>query len=489
MLNLGPLRKKRGGINIKKIFFLIILASISLITITNVNASNANFYEGEYIDNIYMSKYQYSTNTIYYQKARFFRQSGTNEFAYCIEPFNFFNENSTYESVINPYNLTQEQKTRIERIAHFGYGYKNHTDTKWYAITQMMIWETADSSSGKFFFTDSLNGNKIYPYQNEINEINELVNSYDIVPDFHEKNYDLIEDKELVIYGGDIMKYYSSNDQSQIMDYNNIKISNLKEGKYTFTFYRNDNYYNKPVIFYQSSSSQNLVETGNLEDKVSHFYVNVYRTEININKLDVDTKDTNSQGKASLDGAVFKVLDQKMHWFQEITIENNKALVENIPFGTYYLKEVKAGKGYTLDETLHEVIVTKENPRVDINIYNKVIEKKITIVKTYGENDNFNPEKNVDFEIYDDNNQLIKTVSTDNNGQVTFTLPYGNYKVIQKNTSQGYKLIDPFEINVTEDDNDDETFELKDYKIPVPNTNSNKKFSFLFIIQLLLLII
>ena len=74
------------------------------------------------------------------RKARFFRKSDTGEAAYCIEPFTFFNENSTYESTLNPYNLSQEQKMRIERIAHFGYGYKNHTDAKWYAITQMMIW-------------------------------------------------------------------------------------------------------------------------------------------------------------------------------------------------------------------------------------------------------------------------------------------------------------------------------------------------------------
>ena len=81
----------------------------------NVNAETANFYEAEYIDNIYMSKYQYSNNTIYYQKARFFRKSDTGEAAYCIEPFNFFNEYSTYESTMDPYNLSEEQKITIKQ--------------------------------------------------------------------------------------------------------------------------------------------------------------------------------------------------------------------------------------------------------------------------------------------------------------------------------------------------------------------------------------
>ena len=117
-------------------------------TIITTNAETANFYEGEYIDGIYMNKYQYSTKTIYFQKARFFRKSGTNEFAYCIEPFSFFNGDQAYESTITPNNLSQEQIDRISKIAHFGYGYTNHSDLKWYAITQMMIWQTADPSSG-----------------------------------------------------------------------------------------------------------------------------------------------------------------------------------------------------------------------------------------------------------------------------------------------------------------------------------------------------
>ena len=52
----------------------------------------------------------YSNNTINYQTARFFRKSDTHMFAYCIEPFTFFNEGSTYESTITPKNLTNEQK-------------------------------------------------------------------------------------------------------------------------------------------------------------------------------------------------------------------------------------------------------------------------------------------------------------------------------------------------------------------------------------------
>ena len=43
-----------------------------------VKAETATFYEAEYIDGIYMSKYNFTTKTTYYQKARFFRKNGTN---------------------------------------------------------------------------------------------------------------------------------------------------------------------------------------------------------------------------------------------------------------------------------------------------------------------------------------------------------------------------------------------------------------------------
>lgn len=464
---------------------MIIVGIISLKMI-NVNAESATFYEAEYIDNIYMSKYQYSNNTIYYQKARFFRKSDTQEAAYCIEPFTFFNENSVYESTLNPYNLSQEQKTRIERIAHFGYGYKNHTDVKWYAITQMMIWETADPNSGTFFFTDYLNGNKIYPYQDEMNEINYLVNTYDIIPSINNQTYNIVEGQDFYKSSEEIMKFYSSNDNRVNLSYGDIKISNLSEGEYDFSLYRNDNNYNNPVIFYQSYNSQNLLKTGNLENKEASFKVIVKKTEINVTKLDKDTQDTSPQGEAILDGATINVLDLKKNIIRTIEIKDNIGKTTNLPYGTYYLQEIEAGEGYNINNDLYEVNITTDNPKPQINIYNKVIEKKVTISKKYGEDDNLNPEKNIDFEIYDINNKLIKTVSTNDEGIVSFNLPYGKYKIVQKNSTNGYKKVDPFTITVDKDD--EETIELKDYKIPVPNTHTTKRINIIYIIITLLLL-
>ena len=51
------------------------------------------------------------------------------------------------------------------------------------------------------------------------------------------------------------------------------------------------------------------------------------------------------------------------------------------------------------------------------------------------------------------------------------TLPYGEYQLIQKNTKDGYRKLDPIKLLVIDDL--DVTYELKDYKIPVPNTHTD----------------
>lgn len=481
--------RKKGGIFIKKInIFLMIIFSMFFINNINVHAETANFYEAEYIDGIYMNKYQYSTKTIYYQKARFFRKVGTNEFAYCIEPFSFFNANNSYETTITPYNLTTEQKNHISKIAYFGYGYKNHTDIKWYAITQFMIWQAADSS-GDYYFTDSLNGNRVNYYQSEINEINNLINSYNILPTITNKTFTTVEEHTLTIEDdNNIISNYQTDNSNLKIHGNKITINPLKEGTYNFNIYRNESYYQKPLIFYQSNNSQNLMENGNLNKLEANFKLNVLKTSIIINKIDHDTMSIIPSGEAILDGAKYMLYDESMNEIKELEIKDNQALIENINFGKYYLKEITPGIGYTLDDKTYEINITKENNNVELILENTVIKKKIIIEKKYGENNNFNSEKDIEFEIYNHNNELVTTISTNENGIAEIILPYGIYTIIQKNTTPGYNKIDPFKININNDI--EETIELKDYKIPVPNTHTNKSRTLiLLILQLISLLI
>lgn len=423
----------------------------------------------------------YSNNTIYYQTARFFRKSDTHMFAYCIEPFTFFNENASYESTITPNNLTNEQKDRISKIAHFGFYYKNHTDDYWYAVTQMMIWQVADTVNGETYFTDKLNGNRVNIYQNEINEINNLVDNYNTLPNTNNKTYIFKEGENISIPAGDIVTNYKSNDERVKIEGTNVVIDDLKEGNYTFTLERNEVNYNRPTIFYQSNNSQNIMESGDLDPIKSTFNIKVIKTEININKIDSDTQSIIPSGDASLDGAIYTLYDSNMNEIKDLTIINNISDVKDLDLGTYYIKEKTPGTGYNLDNETYKIVLDENNTKVELTLENKVIKKNITIKKLYGDNNKMNNEKNIDFELYNSKNELIKTISTDENGEVTINLPYGEYKLVQLNSTNGYQKVEPFIIKVT--NNEDETIELKDYRIPVPDTHIS---IWIYLIRLLL---
>ena len=469
----------------KFIFFLITIFSIFLFKNIDVYASTANFYEGSYIDGIYMNKRAQGSSITYYQKARYFRQTGTNTPAYCIEPFNFFNENSTYTSTITPENLSAYQKERIAMIAHFGYGYYNHNSDMWYAITQFMIWQAADPS-GDFYFTDGLNGNRIERFTAEIAEINSLINNYQTTPSITSKEYTLVEGESLNIEDNNYIlnNYISNNPDFQIKN-NRLVSNNLKEGTYDITLTRESRIHNSPVIFYQAPNSQNLVEMGDIDIKSYNLKVNVIKTSIDITKIDSDNKNTTPSGDGQLKGAIYTLYNSNMEEVDTIEIDENcKGMIENISFGKYFLKETKPGVGYTLDKETYEINISKDNKNLSLTLENKVIEAKIAINKSYEGTPNMK-EGNVTFNIYDSKNNLIKTIITDNNGYVETYLPYGIYTVKQLNSKDGYYKVEDFKIDINSGDT--LIYNLTDYKIKVPNTRANTSL-FIIIIKWIYLI-
>lgn len=483
-----PLRKK-GGIFIKLKFFLILIMSIIItnLFVINVKAQTTYFFEGNYLDGIYMSKYQPSTQTTYYQTARTFREVDTMDLAYCIEPFAMFDGFAQYESTINPYNLSQEQIDRISKIAYFGYRYGDHQYTYWYAVTQLMIWQAADPS-GDYYFTKTLNGEKTYGYQKYIDEINYLVDNYDVTPSFSNQEYTIVEGQDLVIEdNNNQLIYYKTNNQNITINGNTVIANNLKAGEYNITLYRYEGTHNKPQVFYQTYGSQNVIKMGDIERKEINVKINVIKTQIEINKIDNDNESIIPQGEASLDGAKYNITNENNELIDEAEIKDNSYIIENIPFGKYNIQEIEAGEGYTLDNETYEVNITKDNPVIQLILKNKVIEKNITIHKTYGENNQ--DEENISFDIYNKNNEKINTITTNNEGNASITLPYGTYTIKQVNTTDGYYKANDIEVLI--DNTDDIIYEINDKKIEieVPNTHTTNINIILFEIIKLLLIL
>lgn len=467
----------------KLIFFLA--GAISIILPYTVKAESAQFYEGEYINNIWMNRVD--KGTIYYQKARTYKQRGTEKYAYCIEPFTTFKESSQYTSTIQPSNLTKEQKERIALIVHFGYNYKSHTDMKWYAISQMMIWKTA-APSNDFYFTDSLNGKRINIYQDEMNYIEKLMKEYKTEPSFSNATYNIVAGEELSLWDANgVINNYTTKDKNATIEKNKLIIKNLPVGEHEIIVTRKEVAHRTPLVFYQAENTQNLVTLGDIEEKNVKIKVSVKETEVNINKLDKDTKTTMSSGEAILSGAGYQILDKDRNELQIIDIdETNHQVIKNLPYGKYYIREVKAGTGYTLDDKIYEFEITKDNPRITLNLYNEVIKTKLIINKKYLIDETLQPEKNIEFGIYDKDKNLVTKITTNEDGIAEITLPYGNYTIIQLTTTEGYDTIEPFNIIV---ENETElTYNLVNRKIQVPNTSSKELPFLLKIINIILLV-
>lgn len=469
----------------KNIIFLILLCAIFISKNLTVYAHESSFYEAEYIDGIWMNKSPSTDkNTIYYQKARLFREKGTNKFAYCIEPEAFFNENEDYTSTDNPYNLNKNQIERIKALAYYGYNYENHSDIKWYAITQLLIWKQADPN-GIYYFTDSLNGKYTDIYSNEINELNNLVNDYFKTPSFNGKTIEIVNGKTAIIEDtNNVLKNYKNPWTGEIKENKLIiETKTFNDGDHQFTLEKKDNINSAPAIFFESNNSQNTLIPGSIPQEKIHFNLRTIKTKLEINKISASTnneiKNLLSNNKASLTGTIFEITQNNKYIGQIMIDKNGYGKMEGLDFGKYSLKEIKAGPGYILNDKIISFEITKENNKIELTIENEIIKKRIKISKTYGKDNNFLPEENIIFNIYDLENNLIETLKTDKNGQAEITLPFGEYILKQLTTTEGYEKIDPITINV--DNTEEILFELKDYKIEVPNTRKN-----LNIIQLLI---
>ena len=300
------------------------------------------------------------------------------------------------------------------------------------------------------------------------------------------KTIDLVEDNSIVITDtNNVISEYKTNSDNVTINNNQVTISNLKEGEYDISFIRQDNYYNKPRIFWNALDSQQMLETGDLENKEIKIKVKVQKTDISLTKIDADTKESIPQGNASLDGAIYNLYDKDNNFIDTLEIINGSAQINNINYGTYYLKEESPGVGYNLDTNTYEITLSKDNPSIIKTLENKVIKALVTINKKYGDSTNMNNEPNINFNLYNSKNNLFATLTTNSNGIITIELPYDTYRLEQLNTTPGYSKIEPLTIDIN--NNDNIAISLQDYRIPVPNTHINELFS--SILRLFFLII
>lgn len=431
----------------KKIYkFITLLFAIILANIFTTNVARAETLEMRYQDNIYYVHVnndgsEYSS----YQLAMFYVDG---KLAYCIEPGLAIYSTKYSTGDWNITYLNSDQRRKIELIGYYGYEYPGHQgNVKYYMAAQELIWKVVKPLNATWS-TEKRGGGQIISLEAEKNEILNLISKHNTKPSFNNSTINSVVGNSFSLNDTNnvLSEYqiYSNDNQDVSIDNNTLNVKVNSTGNIEIRFIRKS-YDNDINLIYYNSNSQKLAHTRFSEPMVANLKIQSVAGIVNINKLDKDTKKNQAQGEASLKGAIYDIFNDNDEYITSIsTDELGQGKSINLPnLGRYYLKEKSASNGYLVDDTKYYFNMTKDNLNQNINVYEKVISRSYDITKVYSSAKTgiMTPEPNVEFGIYNKNNKLVLKKTTDKDGKICFTLPYGSYTLKQLTTTKGYEKI------------------------------------------------
>lgn len=439
----------------KKIFMILAVLFILIVPGGHAYAIEDSFYEGEYIPGEYIVKSLNGTGK--YRQMKFIRRKSDDRAVYCIEIWKNLVTDKTIKGYNNaPYryaNLDYDDWYKVMLISYYGYGYENHTDPKWYAITQVMIWNVL-SPETDVYFTDTLNGTRISKYTEEMNEINNLISKHYLGPSFYGHRFEVKYNETLVLEDTkDRLEEFDliEKGESVVVKEGNILTVTKKDiGTETLKFEnKGDQYKNMPII-YIDDDGQNILAAGKYHSIYMVVNIVLPSTDITITKQDSVTGI--SQGDAKLEGSKIELLDKDYNLITDGIIGSDNTLTfKDIAYGTYYLHETSPGEGYLLNSDYQEITVSDTSN--SYTVYNEVIENKIEITKYLKNTISLETKKEngAVFSIYNQNNELVTTITTNRLGNASITLPYGKYTLKQISGTKNYLNIKDLSFEVVED--------------------------------------
>ena len=451
-----------------KLFKCAMMSMLFLLSIFGITEVHAEKYTGqaiwpsEHISNIYIRK-ERPDGYKKWQQARFIRRSEDNKFVYCLQPYTDIDNNLPYYDVIREdyervLGFSEAQWERISLLAYYGYKYDqngyNHNDTKWYAITQVMIWRTTNPESN-IYFTDTLNGNYTSKFDGEMAELESLVANHYKIPQLQSGLVVPIGSTVEVNDSNNVLSNYkitSTDKVSASINGNTLSVTANSIGEGSITFEKKATKYEIPPIVYFSEHSQNVFRVGNFDPVVSKFTLKVIGGKVTPKKVDVETRTNTPQGEAKLGGAVYGIYKVDGTRIGSVTTKDDGTNTSDyLPeLGRFYLLEEQPSEGYLLDSNKYYFEITEDNLNPTVQVFEQVIKLDFEFTKVYAsaETQIMEPEVGIKFGIYNNKNELVEEVTTDSQGVFRFTLPYGTYTVKQLTTTKGHEKIDDFNVEV-----------------------------------------
>ena len=452
---------------IRNIFLIIIMLVVSMFGSTKVSAETDKIKLGDAISGPYYVVHKEGTHVLQ-DKAHWILRQSDNSPVYCVQPFVHINSDATYDVTIEDLasvaNIPKEDWKRIEKVAYYGYGYVDsasgidHTDTKWYPATEMLIWNLSNRNVENYFTAYIGGPEDTSILREEMAEINRLVDEHTVIPNFtNVPSYMTINSTITITDSNSVLSKYNIQNSSGgtiTKNGNKLTITATSIDGVSLDLVKGSNYYGESIKLYYATDSQNVVRRGNLDPTRTRLNINVKSGNVIVNKLDKDTNTSVPQGEATLKGAKYGIYKEDGTKIATVTTnENGKVTSEYLPsLGRFYLQEEKASTGYQLDTNKYYFEITESNLTPTIKVYEKVINLDFEFTKVFASSlsGELNPEVGVKFAIYDKNNVEIRNLITDENGIIKFNLPYGTYTVKQLTTTKGHEKVEDVEIEVKE---------------------------------------
>lgn len=439
----------------KKIIRRIFLLLIALVGIfTQTNSVSAATLDMRYQDDVYYVHVEAGGEHYSSFKLAMYYVDG--KLAYCVEPGAMIYSTQYAIGDWSVTSLSPAQRLRIEQIGYFGYEYPGHQNVRYYMAAQELIWQAVKPISASWH-TEARGGGATINIDAEKNEIERLIRVNNTKPSFHNETINAVIGDEVILTDtNNVLSNYSIYDRADedvTVNGNQLKIKVTNTGDKQIRFIIN-NYDNDVNLVYYNSNSQKMAHTRLSDPLTSVLKLHATAGNVTINKQDKDTKKSEPQGEATLKGAIYDIFNSNDELVTTITTnEEGKVTSGNLPhLGHYYLKERTPSVGYTLDETKYEFDMTMDNLYPTIKVYEKVIEREFDFTKVYANNKTgiMKPEVGIKFGFYNNKNELVKEIKTNDDGFLKVILPYGTYTVKQLTTTKNHEYIEDFTVEVRE---------------------------------------
>ena len=229
-----------------------------------------------------------------------------------------------------------------------------------------------------------------------------------------------------------------------------ITINNLRTGSYK-------------LIEKNTGKWYNLAEDTTVEVKWNTTEENTIENELKKGQIRVIKVDKDNN-EVKLEGVKFDVLDEKGNVLETITTDKNgEALTSRYPirdFSKLTIVEKETLSNYVLNETPQTVTLTEDQIK-DVTFENELKKGQIKVIKVDKDNNEVKLE-GVEFKVYDEDNNLVDTLITDENGEATSKRLRidKKYTIVESKTLSNYVLNEtPQTVTLTEDQITDITFE------------------------------